>query len=85
MSRIFVSNIPKFVTAEDLQKHFKELGEITESRIVKDANGNSRKFGFVGFKDPNAAILAKKNLNKTYLGASKVIIELAKSRDDEKI
>lgn len=83
MSRIIVKNIPKFVTEADLQNHFAELGAITDTKIARDHQGESRKFAFVGFKDPNAALLAKKNYNKTYLGVSKVLVDVAKTRDDE--
>ena len=83
MSRVIVKNLPKFVTEKELKEHFKDLGVVTDAKIAKDEKGQSRKFGFVGFKDPNAATLAKKNYNKTYLGVSKVLVELAKTRDDE--
>ena len=83
MSRIIVKNIPQFVTEKELQEHFKDLGPITDAKIVKDQQGKSRKFGFVGFKDRNAAAIARKNYNKTFLGISKILIELAKTRDDE--
>lgn len=82
MSRIRVSNIPKFATEKELQEHFKELGEITDCRVVKDQNGISRKFGFIGFKDPNSAALALKKFDKTFIGASKIRVEKAKTRDE---
>jgi hypothetical protein len=37
----------------------------------------------VGFKDKNAAGLAQKNYDKTYLGVSKIRVEIAKTRSDE--
>lgn len=48
---------------------------------MKDEKGQSRKFGFLGFKDSNAAVLAQKNYDKTYLGVSKIRVERAKTRD----
>lgn len=83
MSRIIVTNIPKFVTEKQLKQHFKNLGEITDCKVVKDQNGNSRRFGFLGFKDVNSAALAQKNYDKTYLGVSKIRVEKAKTRDQE--
>lgn len=50
---------------------------------MRDQNGNSRKFGFLGFKDINSATLAQKNYDKTYLGVSKIRVEKAKTRDEE--
>lgn len=37
----------------------------------------------MGFKDANAAALAQKNFDKTYLGVSKIRVEKAKTRDEE--
>lgn len=37
----------------------------------------------MGFKDRNAAALAQKNYDKTYLGVSKIRVEKAKTRDEE--
>lgn len=81
MSRIIVKNIPKFVSQKQLKEHFKDLGEITDCKVLKDQKGQSRKFAFVGFKDKNSAGLALKNYNKTYLGVSKIQIEKAKTKD----
>lgn len=83
MSRIIVTNIPKFVSEKELKEHFKNLGQITDCKIVKNQKGESRKFAFVGFKDKNAAGLAQKNYDKTYIGVSKIRVEKARTRDQE--
>lgn len=83
MSRIIVKNLPKFVTEKQLSQNFKDLGEVTDCKIARDPNGVSRKFGFVGFKDKNAANLARKNYHNTYIGVSKIQVDRAKTRDEE--
>ena len=47
---------------------------------MRTPDGNSRRFAFVGFMDPNSAEIAKKRYDKTYIGASLVRVEVAQDK-----
>jgi multiple RNA-binding domain-containing protein 1 len=59
------------------------LDEITDCKIIRGDDGRSRKFAFVGFKDKNSSELAKKKYNNTYLGASKIMVDIARLKGEE--
>jgi len=50
---------------------------------LKDDKGQSRKFGFIGFKDNTAATTAQRKYDGTYVGVSKIKVEKAMTRDEE--
>ncbi|KAF2803328.1 uncharacterized protein BDZ99DRAFT_367231, partial [Mytilinidion resinicola] len=43
-TRLYIGNLPRDVTKHDVERHFLELGEIVEIRLM---NG----FGFIQYKD----------------------------------
>ena len=55
MSRIFVKNLPAAAQAADLREHFQNCGAVTDASVARNANGESRRFGYVGFSDAHAA------------------------------
>lgn len=55
MSRIIVKNIPKVFTEKEVQEHFNKLGVVTDCKIARTPNGESRRFAFIGFKDSQTA------------------------------
>jgi multiple RNA-binding domain-containing protein 1 len=83
MSRIIIKNIPKVFTEKEVTNHFKLVDEVTDCKIVRTPQGVSRGFGFVGFRNPAAASKIKKTYDNTYIGTSKVRIDIAKLKDEE--
>ena len=79
MSRLIVKNLPKHLTEEDLAKHFASKGGIVTDAKIMVKNGKSRLFGFVGFKNEEAAQKAQKFFNNTYVHTSKVTVDFAKA------
>jgi cold-inducible RNA-binding protein len=56
MSKIFVGNLPWSIKNSSLKDLFTSFGNVTDSVVVIDKNtGRSRGFGFVSFKEQNAA------------------------------
>ena len=51
-SRIFAGHLPGKVTASDLADFFRQFGTVLEGKVVLDAAGHSRRFGFVTFATP---------------------------------
>ena len=82
MSRLIVRNLPKTLEKEKLAEIFSAHGELTDVRICKKKSGESRRFGFVGFKDEIAAEKAREYFNKSYIKTSKIEVEFAKDIGD---
>jgi len=81
-SRIIVKNIPKEITEKQLHEHFSKKGLITDVKIMKKDNGQSRKFAFIGFKGESEANESIKYYNNTFLWTCKIIVESAKIQND---
>lgn len=71
-TNVYVKNLSETTTDEDLKNIFGNYGPITSAVIMRDANGNSRGFGFINFQNPEDASAAVENLNGTTLGDDKV-------------
>lgn len=61
-TNVYVKNIPLHWDLEELNGIFAEFGEIQSAVITKDAEGTSRGFGFVCFKESAAAKAAVEGL-----------------------
>ena len=85
MSRLIVRNLPKTLDTAKLAELFSSQGEITDARICRKSSGESRRFGFVGFKDEASASEALAYFHKSYIGTSKIAVELAKDIGDQTV
>lgn len=70
-SRLIVRNLAPSVDEKQLRSHFSKSGEITDVKIMKN-EGKSRCFAFVGFRNDNAAKGAKKSLDRSYIGSTRI-------------
>lgn len=50
---LFIGGFPVQTTEAELQAYFKDYQSISSIRIVKDAAGESKSFGFLTLSDPN--------------------------------
>ncbi|KAK1423820.1 hypothetical protein QVD17_19129 [Tagetes erecta] len=62
-TNIYVKNLSESTTDEDLNKIFSEYGIVTSAAVMKDADGNSKCFGFVNFESADDAAKAVDALN----------------------
>ncbi|KAL8223837.1 hypothetical protein R6Q57_019312 [Mikania cordata] len=62
-TNVFVKNLSESTTDEDLNKAFSEYGTITSAVVMRDADGNSKCFGFVNFENADDAARAVEGLN----------------------
>ncbi|XP_020593418.1 RNA-binding protein 24-like isoform X2 [Phalaenopsis equestris] len=81
-TKIFVGGLAWETQRETLRRYFEQFGEILEAVVITDKHTErSKGYGFVTFKDPNAAFLAcldpspvidgrRANCNLAFLGAS---------------
>ncbi|KAI8013800.1 Polyadenylate-binding protein 2 [Camellia lanceoleosa] len=62
-TNVFVKNLSESTTEEDLKKIFGEFGTITSVVVMRDADGNSRCFGFINFENADDAAQSVESLN----------------------
>lgn len=85
MSRVCIKGLGPHTNEENLRVHFSSKGEITDCKIIKTKTGNSRKFGFIGYRTEQQAQEAVEYFNNTYVGTSKVSVNIAIKVGDENI
>jgi len=83
MTNIYVGNLPREVTEEDLRKAFEEFGEIASVAIIKDRfSGQSRGFGFVEMPTEAEAQAAIESLNGKELKGRELRVDAARPRSE---
>ncbi|EPY25899.1 polyadenylate-binding protein, partial [Strigomonas culicis] len=80
-NNLYVRNFDPEFTDENLNELFKEYGTIKSCRVMTDANGNSRGFGFVSFADADQANEALREMNGRMLNGKPLIVNIAQRRD----
>ncbi|NWF89728.1 MAG: RNA-binding protein [Ignavibacteriaceae bacterium] len=82
---IFVGNLAKEVTEQDLQTLFGECGSVRSVKIIKDLfSGESKGFGFVEMPGAADAQKAIKELNTRDLKGKKITVNEARPREDDR-
>ncbi|CAE6423309.1 unnamed protein product [Rhizoctonia solani] len=92
MSRLIVKNLPAYVDDSQLRKHFTQSSalkpgqpstvvplNLTDARLARRPDGKSRRFAFLGYKTNEEAIAAKKYFDRTYIGGSRISVEVVDS------
>ncbi|MBM3240998.1 RNA-binding protein [Candidatus Poribacteria bacterium] len=81
-AKLYVGNLEKTVTEEELEALFGEQGDILSVAIIKDRiSGESRGFGFVEFANRDDAEKAKNALNGQELKGLALKVDEAKERE----
>lgn len=82
---IFVGNLSRDVTNEDLQQAFQAFGEVTTANVIRDKfSGDSRGFGFVEMPAKAAAQAAIAGLNGKDLKGRAINVNEARPRADNR-
>lgn len=82
MSRVIVKGLPIYYDEDKLRKVFSEDGPVTDVKLVRKRNGQSRRFAFIGFKTMEDAERVVKFRDGTYIDTAKVTVQLAKTMRD---
>ncbi len=78
---IYVGNLSREVTQEELQKAFEEFGQVASATIIKDKfSGESRGFGFVEMPDKTQAQAAITGMNGKEMKGRKLNVNEARPR-----
>ncbi|KFY06120.1 hypothetical protein V492_08144 [Pseudogymnoascus sp. VKM F-4246] len=82
---VYVGNLLFEITPQDLEREFAAYGEIVSTRIAQDPRGLSKGFGYVEFKDIEAARNAIEQRNQTIFEGRRLVVNyMAKTRNAPK-
>ncbi|EWM23046.1 rna recognition motif-containing protein [Nannochloropsis gaditana] len=76
--KLFIGNLSKETHDTGLEKYFKDAigGEIVWAQVCKDRNtGESKRYGFITFKDEADGKRAIEELHETELDGSKITVD----------
>ena len=80
---IYVGNLPKTASEDSLREKFKEFGEVTQVKIIKDNyTGELRGFAFVEMPGKAQATSAIEGVNGSDYDGNKLIVNEARPRND---
>lgn len=80
---IYVGNLSRETTEDELRQAFAPFGEVTSANIIKDRySGESRGFGFVEMTTKSEAQAAINGLNGTSLGERTLSVNEARPRSE---
>ena len=80
---LYVGNLSRQVTEDDLRQAFEAHGEVTSVTLIKDKfSGESRGFGFVEMPAKAQAVAAMKALDGQELKGRSIIINEARPKED---
>jgi RNA recognition motif-containing protein len=83
--RIYVGNLSKSTTQEEIKALFAQEGEVTSVDLVKDRDsGLSKGFAFVTMTSQESADKAIKKYNAYSLAGNELKVNIAKPRVDRK-
>jgi RNA recognition motif-containing protein len=83
---IYVGNLSREVTEDDLKKAFEAFGQVTSVAIIKDKfSGESRGFGFVEMPAKAEAQSAMNDLNGKELKGRKLNVNEARPRTEGRV
>jgi RNA recognition motif-containing protein len=80
---IYVGNLPKTATDEDVRKLFETHGEVSQVKLIKDNfTGELRGFGFVEMPTAAEAQAAIKAIDGSEMEGRKLIVNEARPKTD---
>jgi cold-inducible RNA-binding protein len=83
--KLYVGNLAFSMNDESLKKAFSEFGEVEEASVIMDKfSGRSKGFGFVTFKDDDAAKKAMSEMNEKEVEGRQLKVNEAKPMDPDR-
>lgn len=82
---IYVGNLARDVTDEELQKAFEAFGQVTSAKVIKDKyTGEARGFGFVEMPTKSEGEAAIGGMNGKDLHGRQIVVNEARPRTDDR-
>lgn len=83
MTNIYVGNLPRSISPEELEQAFGAHGTVERVSIITDREtGESRGFAFVEMADDSEAQKAIQAMNGTDLGGRTITVNLARAKEE---
>lgn len=73
-TNVFVKNFGETLDDDKMREMFEKYGEITSAVVARDHEGKSKGFGFVNFKDTDAADRAVKDLHDSDFNGKRLFV-----------
>ncbi|XP_037417434.1 polyadenylate-binding protein 3-like [Triticum dicoccoides] len=83
-TNVYVKNLPKEFTHNDLLQEFGPFGTITSAVIMRDSDGISKCFGFVNYRESECAAEAVKSLNGKMIKDTILYVGRAQKKSERK-
>lgn len=80
-----MKNLPIYLDEAKLKKHFEAKAPVTDVKLMRNREGKSRRFGFVGFKSDEDASKVVKYFNESFIDTARISVEVAKSFGDSTV
>jgi len=81
---LYIKNLDDDFDDDKLRGIFDQFGTITSSKVMKDAKGTSKGFGFVCFNSPEEATKAVTEMNGKIVGSKPLYVALAQRKEVRK-
>ena len=82
--KIYVGNLSRDVSQDDLRIAFEAFGKVSSATIIKDMfSGESKGFGFVEMENDSEAKAAIEALNGSELNGRNIVVNEAKPKEKE--
>jgi polyadenylate-binding protein len=79
-ANLYVKNLSPEVDDEELRNLFKQFGVITSAKVMRDAQGKSRGFGFVAFEKKEAGTKAINDMTNTVFHGKPLYVSRAQTK-----
>ncbi len=81
--RLFVGRLPYAVTSSQLEEIFSKIGKVVSCDVIIDRDsGQGKGFGFIEMENDKEADEAIEKLNDTELEGRKIVVNVAKPREE---
>lgn len=74
---LFIGNLEKDTTAQEIRKHFEQFGEIIDIDVKKQ--GTSSTYAFCQFSDISSVVRAMRTLDGEHVGQNRIKLGFGKS------
>jgi polyadenylate-binding protein len=81
-TNVYVKNLSLSTSEEDLNKIFGEYGPLTSVVVMRDADGNSKGFGFINFENAEDAARAVEGLNGQKVDQKELYVGKAQKKSE---
>lgn len=82
---LYVKNLDDTIDDERLKEAFSHYGPITSAKVMTDASGRSKGFGFVCFTQPDQAARAVTEMSGALVGSKPLYVALAQRKEDRRL